>query len=136
MEQAEKQARVDVEMVRREQVAREKREREEREQAEEKERQIREAAELEEAKRVAREARAEQRAKIEEFQRLIEKDPKDLRSAANALMEADEGATTKDCKAIPLRLFTRRKEVAWHWSGEVMELIGGGVNEDDDSWDA
>ena len=30
-------------------------------------------------------------------------------------------------RRVPLRLFTRRKEVAWLWAGEQMELIGGGV---------
>jgi hypothetical protein len=135
-EDAEKAVRVQVELQRREQVARDKKEQQERDAAERAEREAKEAVEREEAIKHAREARAQLRAKEKEFMSIIEGDPAELRSAANTLMEAEYGSSVTKVKAIPLRLFTRRKEVAWQWAGDVMELIGGGVNEDDDSWDA
>lgn len=135
-EQATKDAQVAVELQRRQQVAQEKKEQQEREAAEAREREIREAAELETKKAGARKVRAERQASEQEFNKIIEGEPAEFRSAAQALMEAAYGSTTQDSKAVPLRLFTRRREVAWTWASEVMELIGGGVNEDDDSWDA
>lgn len=135
-EQATKNALMDVEMQRREQVARDKKELEEKEAAERAVREAKEASERTEAIKLAREARSKQRAKDEEFRKLIEADPEEQRKAANSLMEAEYGPASRMAEAIPLRLFTRRKEVAWQWESEVMELIGGGVNEDDDSWDA
>lgn len=47
-------------------------------------------------------------------------------------MEADYGTeiSLSDRRGLPLRLLTRRKEVAWIWNGEVQELIGGGAPDD------
>lgn len=135
-EQAQLQVRGEVEMARREQVAQEKKVQDEKDAAERAERQAKEAEERGEAIKLARAARDVQRGKTEDFRKLIEADPADMRAAAQALMDAEYGSGIKDGRAVPLRLFTRRKEVAWTWDSAVMELIGGGVNSDDDSWDA
>jgi len=136
MEEAEKGARMEVEIHRREQVATEKKEQQERDAADKVVKDAQQAELREQAIKVAKEARAQSRAKVEDFRALIEQDPEELRNAANALMEASYGSSIGNSKALPLRFFTRRSEVAWHWMGNVMELIGGGVNEDEDSWDA
>jgi len=136
-EEAEQAVRVKAEEQRRQQVAKEAAEQAEREAAELAERKELERIETEALQKKAREARAVQRAKEEEFERSIISDPEELRQAANALMEADYGSSvnlegTGRKRGLPLRLMTRRKEVAWLWAGEVQELIGGGVP--DSTW--
>lgn len=135
-EKAELDARKMVELQRRDQVAYDKKVQQEKDAADKAEKDAKDAVLREKAIGLAKEARAANRAKAEEFRALLEADPEDLRNAAHALMEAQYGSSVKDSKCVPLRLFTRRKEVAWIWMGEQMELIGGGINEDDDSWDA
>jgi len=136
-EEAERQARVLKEEMRREQVAQETAERLEREAAEKAVREAQERSEREELERRAREARAKQKAKEEEFEKALAADPPELRKAANELMEANYGSEVRlqSRRGLPLRLLTRRKEVAWLWAGEAQELIGGGVQDDPaDSW--
>merc|ERR1712228_989798 len=91
------------------------------------EREEREKAEKEVRQKKARELLEKQRAKEQEFERALSSDPKELRKLASDVMEGDYGNNLLQGKRLPLRLFTRRKEVAWLWAGEVMELIGGGV---------
>mmetsp|Transcript_11436 Transcript_11436/g.21654 ORF Transcript_11436/g.21654 Transcript_11436/m.21654 type:complete len:326 (-) Transcript_11436:35-1012(-) len=137
-EEAELAIQVEMENDRRKKVAVEMKEQQEREAAERAEREERERAEHEEALQAAREARAIQRAKDEEFMRQINSDPEELRNAASNLMEAEYGSEVQlegRPASVPLRLFTRRREVAWIWAGEVMELIGGGINDDGDKWE-
>lgn len=137
-EEAERQAAILAETERREQVAKEAKEQEEREAAEKAERKERERLEQEELVRKAREARAAQKAKEEEFYKALAADPEDIRKSASDLMEAEYGSSAKlpgGRKGLPLRLFTRRREVAWLWAGEAAELIGGGVP-DEGSWSA
>merc|ERR1719436_2163153 len=74
-EEAERQARVEVEERRREQVAREAAEQAERDAAERAVREEQEKREREERQRRAREARAQQKAREEEFERILAQDP-------------------------------------------------------------
>jgi len=137
LEEAERNARIQAEEQRREQVAREAAEQAEREAAERAERQELERREREEQAAKAREARMQQRAREEEFERVLASDPQPLRRAAAELMEAEYGSSVRledGSRGVPLRLFTRRKEVAWLWAGEVQELIGGGVVDAADTW--
>lgn len=135
-EEAEKKAIMEVESQRREQVAKEQREQDEKDAVERAERQAREKRQQDEAERTAREARAQQKARDEDFTRAIEADPEPLRKAASNLMEAQYGTDVQveGRRGLPLRLLTRRREVAWLWAGKVMELIGGGVPDAVDSW--
>mmetsp|Transcript_107629 Transcript_107629/g.278638 ORF Transcript_107629/g.278638 Transcript_107629/m.278638 type:complete len:171 (+) Transcript_107629:410-922(+) len=136
-EEAERQARVEKEEKRREQVAQEVAEQAEREAAERAVREAQERQERAELERRAREAKAKQKAKEEEFEKALTADPPELRKAANDLMEANYGSAVKlkGRRGLPLRLLTRRKEVAWLWAGEPQELIGGGVQDEPaDTW--
>merc|ERR1740129_1370582 len=133
-EEAERLTRIEEETHRRELVAIEQREAAEKEAADKAVKE--EADRREQEERRALEAREKQRAKEQEFTRALEAEPPELRAAADALMEAQygSGVSVKGRRGLPLRLLTRRKDVAWLWAGEVMELIGGGLNEPDDSW--
>merc|ERR1712232_1412889 len=99
--------------------------------AEKKERDDKERAEM--LKR-AKEARAKERAKEQEFENELAKDPADQRKLCNDVMSAEYGNDVLKGKLLPLRLFTRRKEVAWIWGTEEMELIGGGIQDPGDSF--
>jgi len=137
MEEAEMNARIQAEEQRREQVAREAAEQAEREAAEHAERQEIKRREREEQAAKAREARMQQKAREEEFERQLASDPDMLRRSAAQLMEAEYGSFVKvedGRRGLPLRLLTRRKEVAWLWAGEVQELIGGGAFDPGDTW--
>jgi len=135
--EAEKEAIARRELARREQLEKEAAERAEQERAE---RQVREAKEREEREILlakAKEQRAIMKAKKEEFMRILNDDPEEERDAATNLMEAEYGSKVKlqGRRGIPLRLMTRRKEVAWIWLGEAQELIGGGVQDPpEDTW--
>ncbi|CAE7711349.1 LZTR1 [Symbiodinium sp. CCMP2456] len=95
-------------------------------------REEKERIEREEMLARAREAHKEQREKEEEFRKALSSDPVEFRKAAEDIMEADYGTEIKveGRRGLPLRLLTRRKEVAWIWAGEVQELIGGGAPDD------
>ncbi|CAE7719822.1 LZTR1 [Symbiodinium sp. CCMP2592] len=95
-------------------------------------REEKERIEREEMLARAREAHKEQREKEEEFRKALNSDPAELRKAAEDIMEADYGTEIKveGRRGLPLRLLTRRKEVAWIWAGEAQELIGGGAPDD------
>uniref|UniRef100_A0A7S4WCU6 PDZ domain-containing protein n=1 Tax=Alexandrium monilatum TaxID=311494 RepID=A0A7S4WCU6_9DINO len=137
MEEAEMNAKIQAEEQRREQVAREAAEQAEREAIERAARQELKRKEREEQAAKAREARMQQKALAEEFERQLAADPEPLRRAAAELMEAEYGSSvrvTDGRRGIPLRLFTRRKEVAWLWAGEAQELIGGGAFDPGDTW--
>jgi len=136
LEEAEKQVRIQEEEKRRVQVAQEAAEQAQREAHERAERQEERRRAREEREREAREARQQQKFREEEFERILAGDPEPLRAAAQGLMEADYGTDVKveGRRGLPLRLLTRRKEVAWLWAGEVQELIGGGVFDPGDSW--
>lgn len=132
LEEAETRARIEEEERRREQVAREAEEQREREQVERAQRQEHDRQEAEALRQRALEAKAKQRAKDEEFERTLLSEPEPLRKAAAQLMEAAYGSPvqlegTGRTRGLPLRLFTRRKEVSWLWAGAAQELIGGGV---------
>lgn len=43
------------------------------------------------------------------------------------------GAAYRSVETLPLRTFTRQKEVAWIWYSEAIELIGGGENLPEDT---
>merc|ERR1719323_804055 len=123
---------MEMEERRREQVAKEQAEQAEKEAAEEAERKNQERLEREKLEKRAREQLAERKAREAEFEKILAQDPADLRKAAADLMDAPYGTAVKlegtcqEGKGLPLRLLTRRKEVAWHWAGEIMELFGGG----------
>jgi len=129
MEEAERKAREDAELHRREQVALEKKEQEQREMVALAER--RELAKMrqEAMAKQARGLRAQQKAKEEQFRCALEGDAPEFRKAASDLMDAEYGTDVQieGRRGVPLRLFTRRKEVSWLWAGELQELIGGGV---------
>ncbi|CAJ1327814.1 unnamed protein product [Effrenium voratum] len=129
-EEAERQAKMAVEKKRREQEAKKAAEEAERQAAERAVREEKERQEREEMLARAREVHKEQREKEEEFRKALNSDPVELRKAADDLMEAEYGSGVKEGVRLPLRLLTRRKEVAWIWAGEVMELIGGGAPDD------
>lgn len=131
-EEAEQKAKMAVEKKRREQVAKEAAEEAQRLAEEKAIREEKERIEREEMLARAREAHKEQREKEEEFRKALNSDPADLRKAAEDIMEADYGTEIKveGRRGLPLRLLTRRKEVAWIWAGEVQELIGGGAPDD------
>ena len=131
-EEAERQAKMAVEKKRREQVAKEAAEEAQRQAAERAIREEKERIEREEMMQRAREAHKEQREKEEEFRKALESDAPELRKAAHEIMEADYGSEIKveGRRGLPLRLLTRRKEVAWIWAGEAQELIGGGAPDD------
>eukprot|EP00929_Paragymnodinium_shiwhaense_P019611 TRINITY_DN13315_c0_g1_i1.p1 TRINITY_DN13315_c0_g1~~TRINITY_DN13315_c0_g1_i1.p1 ORF type:complete len:325 (+),score=153.50 TRINITY_DN13315_c0_g1_i1:131-1105(+) len=134
MQEAERQKMVALESQRRDKVAADAKEEAERlakEAAERKEREDKERAEL---LKKAKEARAKERAKEEEFEKQLAKDPAEQRKLANDVMSGDYGNDVLKGKMLPLRLFTRRKEVAWIWGNEEMELIGGGVQDPGDSF--
>lgn len=131
-EEAERQAKMAVEKKRREQVAKEQAEEAQRQAVERQVREEKERIEREEMLARARELHKEQREKEEEFRKALNSEPPELRKAAEDIMEADYGTEIKlqDRVGLPLRLLTRRKEVAWIWAGEVQELIGGGAPDD------
>ena len=131
-EEAERQAKMAVEKKRREQVAKEAAEEAQRQAAERAVREEKERQEREEMLARAREAHKEQREKEEEFRKALESEPPEFRKAADEIMEADYGSEIKveGRKGLPLRLLTRRKEVAWIWAGEAQEIIGGGAPDD------
>lgn len=135
-EEAERLAIVQVEAQRREQVSREAAEQAERDAAEKAMRQDGERKELEELRRRAKEQATSMRAKSDEFHAALAKEPEDLRKAAEAFMEGEYGAKVPLAgrRGVPLRLLTRRREVAWLWAGEVQELIGGGTHDPGDTW--
>jgi len=135
LEEAEKQVRIQEEEKRRVQVARDAAEQAEREAQERAERQEEKRRVREEREKQAREARQQQKLREEEFERILANDPESLRAAAQGLMEADYGTDVKieGRRGLPLRLLTRRKEVAWLWAGEVQELIGG-IFDPGDTW--
>jgi len=113
-------------------VAQDAQEQREREQAERAQRQEEQRQEAEILRKKAMEQKAKQRAKEEEFIAMINSEPEPLRKAAAQLMEAAYGSPvnlegTGRSRGLPLRLFTRRKEVSWLWAGTAQELIGGGV---------
>lgn len=135
-EEAERNARIEVENQRREKVAKEAAEEAERQAAERAVREEQERKQRGELLARAKEERAKQREKEEEFTRAMAAEPLLFRRAADDLMEAAYGADIKveGHRGVPLRLFTRRKEVAWLWNGEAQELIGGGAQDANDSW--
>jgi len=136
LEEAEKQVRIQEEEERRAQVARDAAERAEREAQERAERQEEKRRVREEQAREAREARQQQKLRVEEFERILARDSEPLRAAAQGLMEAAYGTDVRveGRRGLPLRMLTRRKEVAWLWAGEVQELIGGGIFDPGDTW--
>lgn len=135
-EDAEKRLVLEEESKRREQVSQEQRERDEREFAAKLERQERERGEYAEAQLRAREALREQLEREDSWNRKLNMEPVPFRKAADELMAAEYGSSVnmEGGKRLPLRLLTRRKEVAWLWAGEVQELIGGGIPDGVDSW--
>lgn len=136
-EEAERQVVMQKEELRRQQVAADKADLELRQAAEKSERDQQDAAERKVFEVRAREKVAKMRAVREEFERGILEDPEDFRKAAEELMQAEYGAHIKisDRRGVPLRLLSRRKDVAWIWYGEPQELIGGGVQgEPGDTW--
>jgi len=135
-EEAERQNIQALELRRRDQVAREAEEEKERQKVLRAERQEAERKEREDLERRAREAKLARKAVEDEFEAQLAQDPPDHRKAAADLMEAEYGSAVKPPKGrkgLPLRLFTRRKEVAWTWAGETQECIGGGMA--DSSWE-
>jgi len=136
LEEAERQVRIQEEEKRRVQVAQDAAKQAELEAQERAERQEQKRRAREEQAREAREARLLQKMKEEEFERILARDPEAFRAAAQGIMEADYGTDIKieGRRGLPLRLLTRRKEVAWLWAGEVQELIGGGVFDPGDTW--
>jgi len=131
-EEAERQARMLVENKRREQAAKEAAEDAERFAAEKAAKEEKDKAERVELMKRAREAHKEQREKEEEFKKALGQELPEFRKAAEDIMEAEYGSDIKVAgrRGLPLRLLTRRKEVAWIWAGEVQELIGGGAPDD------
>jgi len=132
-EEAERKAKMAVEKKRREQVAKEAAEEAQRQAAEKAAREEKERQEREEMLARAREVHKEQREKEEEFRKALNSEAPELRKAAEDIMEAEYGSEIPPIeghKGLPLRLLTRRKEVAWIWAGEVQELIGGGAPDD------
>eukprot|EP00927_Polykrikos_kofoidii_P051259 TRINITY_DN45046_c0_g1_i1.p1 TRINITY_DN45046_c0_g1~~TRINITY_DN45046_c0_g1_i1.p1 ORF type:complete len:332 (+),score=111.39 TRINITY_DN45046_c0_g1_i1:77-1072(+) len=127
LEKAEREKVMALEEQRRDKVAREQQEVAERQVAERLERQERERQERETLEKRAREARQRNRATVEAFEKALAQDSSTLRKLASDVMTGDYGSDVLGGRKLPLRLFTRRKEVAWTWAGEMMELIGGGV---------
>lgn len=136
LEEAERQVRIQEEEKRRVQVAQDAAKQAEREAQERAERQEAKRRVREEQAREAREARQLQKLKEEEFEQILARDPEAFRAAAQGIMEADYGTDIRveGRRGLPLRLLTRRKEVAWLWAGEVQELIGGGIFDPGDTW--
>lgn len=135
-EEAERLARVQMEEHRREQVAREAAEEAERVAAEKAIKEEEDRREREDLERRAKEVLIQRRAREEEFRKAVEAEPEDLRRAAQELLEAEYGSSVnvKGRRGLPLRLMTRRKDVAWCWAGEAQELIGGGMPDAGDEW--
>jgi len=136
-QEAERQAIQAQEEIRRAQVAQESAERNEREASERAEKEAVDKAEAAVFMQRAREQRAATKEKEQAFEVALSSDPKELRKAAEELMQADYGSSVKveGRRGLPLRLLSRRKEVAWMWYAEAQELIGGGVQDDPvDSW--
>merc|ERR1712217_304383 len=110
----------------------------EKEAADKAERQRIAKAEKDEQIKRAREKRAIDKAAEQEFLKSIAVDPEPLRKAAMNLMEAQYGTSVKadeiGRRGLPLRLMTRRKEVAWWWAGVAQELIGGGLPDAGSEW--
>eukprot|EP00928_Gymnodinium_smaydae_P088102 TRINITY_DN72246_c0_g1_i1.p1 TRINITY_DN72246_c0_g1~~TRINITY_DN72246_c0_g1_i1.p1 ORF type:complete len:322 (-),score=102.37 TRINITY_DN72246_c0_g1_i1:46-1011(-) len=131
--EAERAKMVALEEQRRDKVARDQQEEADRLAKEKKQQQEREKLEREALEKRAREAKNKAQAKEKEFERALARDPAELRKLATAVMEAPYGSDLLQNRRLPLRLFTRRKEVAWLWAGEAQELIGGGAP-DMSSW--
>merc|ERR1711879_44880 len=117
---ADRQAKMAVEKKRREQVVKE--------QTEEAQKIVEQRASKEEKEKIEQEemlVRAkglhkEQQEKEEEFCKALKNELPELRKAAEDLMEADYGTSVAALdgkrKGLPLRLLTRRKEIAWIWA--------------------
>eukprot|EP00747_Dinoflagellata_sp_TGD_P032981 gnl/TRDRNA2_/TRDRNA2_136328_c3_seq2.p1 gnl/TRDRNA2_/TRDRNA2_136328_c3~~gnl/TRDRNA2_/TRDRNA2_136328_c3_seq2.p1 ORF type:complete len:333 (+),score=119.53 gnl/TRDRNA2_/TRDRNA2_136328_c3_seq2:149-1000(+) len=134
IQKAQEQAVMQAEAARRNKVAEEKEEKERKEAAERAEKEAAEKADKEEKQRQAREHLAKQKALEKEWDAMYEAEREDFRRVAKELLDAAYGQQVKmpeGCKGIPLRLLTRRKEVAWVWAGTKQELIGGGTPESD-----
>lgn len=138
LEEAEKRALIQVEGQRRKQVAREAAKVAEREAAEHALREEKAQLERKELADRAREERQKLKNQRDVFEQTINAEPVVLLKAAAKLMEAEYGTAVSfpegtGRRGLPLRLMTRRKEVAWLWAGQLQELIGGGVP-DADTW--
>eukprot|EP00811_Abedinium_folium_P027419 NODE_4158_length_1928_cov_7.997779.p1 GENE.NODE_4158_length_1928_cov_7.997779~~NODE_4158_length_1928_cov_7.997779.p1 ORF type:complete len:343 (-),score=153.02 NODE_4158_length_1928_cov_7.997779:824-1852(-) len=138
-EEAEKGALIEMEAMRRDQVARDAAELAEREAVERASHIEKQSARRREKLEHAREARVKQVAAQEAFFEVINAEPQMLRDVAADLMEADFGSSVRfpkgsDRRGLPLRMLTRRQEVAWIWGSELQPIIGGGAPDSNDVW--
>merc|ERR1740130_524150 len=114
MQEVERQKMVALEEQRRGKVARDQQEEQEQKAKENAVKQEKTKIEKEALAKRARENRAKQQAKEQEFEKALASDAPELRKLANDVMTSDYGSDVLGKKVrVPLRLFTRRKEVAW-----------------------
>jgi len=130
---------MEIEEKRRDQVTEDKAEQNRQDAELQKERQAQEKIANDKLLKRAREQAAEKRGKEEEWEKVLNQDSPALRKAAADIMAAPYGGPAIKIEGmegakLPLRLLTRRKEVAWFWAGEIQELIGGGSIDPKDSW--
>jgi len=131
LDDAEHNARVEMELQRRDVVDKQKSEQDEIDAIAKAERDAIAKADKAERVKNARASLAAARAVENEFTIKLNLDPEPLRREAESLMDANYGSSVKPenigRRGLPLRLMTRRKEVAWLWAGVLQELIGGGA---------